>query len=357
VRSTKLLSEKTVLSRIIAKTLDFAEGAGLDRQALTIGAGLGGFDLNHPDGRVPVATQVALWTAIRRSIADWGFGIGLGASLRARELGLLGYAIYFSSTLRGALRRLVRYGEIFNEAVRFRFERPGAHAILVVECPFGPLSEMQYALDARIAGLLAVAREITGVDVVPASVAFEYERPPSTIAHSQFFRCPVSFGAPTSRLSFKPRDLELPIPRGDEQVAGYLSQHAETVLRTLTKSGNVTHSVRSAIWAQLSEGRPTIQAVAAALRLSARTLQRQLADERTSFSAELDHVRSQMAIAALRDRSMPIDEVAFLLGYAEPSSFYRAFHRWTGRTPHKYRRSTAPNASGPTRSRRGRVRE
>jgi AraC-like DNA-binding protein len=77
----------------------------------------------------------------------------------------------------------------------------------------------------------------------------------------------------------------------------------------------------------------------------ARTLQRQLADEGTSFKAELEQVRAQMAIAALRDRSVPIDEVAFLLGYAEPSSFYRSFRRWTGRTPHWYRRSASAKPS------------
>jgi AraC-like DNA-binding protein len=344
VRSSVRTSEKTVLGRIVAKMLDFAEGAGLDRQALTVGADLGGFDLDQPDGRVPVSAQVALWLAIRRHTTDRAFGIKLGASLRARELGILGYAMFFSVNLRSALRRLVRYGELFNEAIRFRFERPGGDTVLVLECPFGPWEEMQFALDARMAGLLSVTREITGVDLVPASVAFAYGRPTSVIEHSQFFRCPLSFGARNTRLSFKPRDLDLSIPRGDEQVAGYLSQHAEAVLSTLTKTVAATHAVRSAIWASLSEGRPTLQGAAATLKVSARTLQRQLAEEGTSFTAELDHVRSEMAVAALRDRSVPIDEVAFLLGYAEPSSFYRSFRRWTGRSPHQYRRSAVPTA-------------
>jgi AraC-like DNA-binding protein len=328
-----------VLGSVIAKMLDFAEGLGLDRRPLVMGAGLEGVDLDRPHVRVPFSAQVGLWQLIGAQTPDRAFGVELGASFQARDLGLLGYAIYFSSTLSGALRRVVRYGSLVNEAVSFRFERPGAHHILVAEYPFSPEWGLRQAIDARVAGLVAVAREITGVGLVPASAAFAYDRPPSTLDHSRFFRCPITFGAPRTKLSLRARDLQLPVPHGDEHVAGYLSEYAETLLRTLTGGGTVTDSVHSAIWASLSDRCPTLAGTAAALRLPARTLQRRLAEEGTSFTAELDYVRSQMARALLRDRSLPIEEIAFLLGYEEPSSFYRSFRRWTGRTPDQYRRS------------------
>jgi AraC-like DNA-binding protein len=105
-------------------------------------------------------------------------------------------------------------------------------------------------------------------------------------------------------------------------------------------AGNsIVERVRSVIWSALSEGRPRLEHVASALQLPPRTLQRRLAEERTSLHREVDAIRRAMAIAMLRDREISLDEIAFLLGYAEPSTLFRAFQRWTGRTPHQYRAS------------------
>jgi AraC-like DNA-binding protein len=73
--------------------------------------------------------------------------------------------------------------------------------------------------------------------------------------------------------------------------------------------------------------------------MSARTLQRRLHDEATSFAALLDTFRREASVRLLRERDLSVEEVAFMLGYSEPSSFYRAFRRWTGQTPRIYRRS------------------
>jgi AraC-like DNA-binding protein len=74
--------------------------------------------------------------------------------------------------------------------------------------------------------------------------------------------------------------------------------------------------------------------------MAPRTLQRRLAAEGTSFQQELDHLRKTMATATLLDARSPVNEVAFLLGYSEPSTFYRSFKRWTGKTPEEFRRAS-----------------
>jgi AraC-like DNA-binding protein len=136
---------------------------------------------------------------------------------------------------------------------------------------------------------------------------------------------------------FTDRDLERPIPRSDESLAHHLSAHAETVLRSLVGGNTTRERVRAAVWDSLSEGKPTLQRVAAALRLAPRTLQRRLAQEGTSLQDEVEHIQKSVALAVVRDRDLPVEEVAFLLGYEEPSTFFRAFKRWTGTTPNQYR--------------------
>jgi AraC-like DNA-binding protein len=71
--------------------------------------------------------------------------------------------------------------------------------------------------------------------------------------------------------------------------------------------------------------------------MSDRTLQRQLREEGTTFAALLTELRHEMAPSLLLDGKLAVSEVAFLLGYEDPSAFRRAFQRWFGRSPRSFR--------------------
>ncbi len=129
------------------------------------------------------------------------------------------------------------------------------------------------------------------------------------------------------------------IRHADETLAEYLREHAERLLRSLMTGSSARERVRSAIWNVLSDGRPTLKRIASALQVPSRTLQRRLADEGTSVEQEIEAIRKSMAMAMLRDPANATDEVAFLLGYREPSTLFRSFRRWTGMTPQEYRSS------------------
>lgn len=330
-----------MLARLVERTVELAVAEGMNREVLTEAAGLARLNLADPDSRVPVSTQVALWQLIAKNIPDPGFGVRGGASLKARDAGLLGYVMSFSATLGAALGRLVRYSRVLNDAVGVRLEAPHRQNVAVAVSHPALGFGLPFAVDYRLSALLSVCRQITGVEIVPAEVAFAYPQPGSTFEHRRFFRCPLLFDRPQSKLVFSQNDLKLSVPRADETLAGYLSSHAETVLRSLVTGESTRERVRSAIWAMLSDGRPTVSRIAAALQLTPRTLQRHLAHEGTSLQRELEEVRKTMAMAMLRDLTTPIDEVAFLLGYAEPSTLFRSFKRWTGITPHQYRAAAA----------------
>ena len=327
---------QTVLARVVTKMLDLAAAEGMNRAALIEAAGLRAVDLTDGDARVPVSTQIALWGLIAKGVSDPGFGVRGGASVKVRETGLLGYVISYSATLGAALCRLARYSGILSDAVELTLEERRQHVALAPVNPalgFG----LPLAVDFRLAALLGLCRQITGVTIVPSEIAFGYEQPSSTLEHRRFFRCPLRFGQPESKVVFLERDLALAVPQGDETLAGYLSEHAEQVLRSLVTGSSISERVRSAIWAAMGDGRPTLERIASALHLPARTLQRRLADEGTSLHREIEEIRKSMAIAMVRDRAISIDEVAFLLGYAEPSTLFRSFKRWTAMTPREFR--------------------
>jgi AraC-like DNA-binding protein len=138
-------------------------------------------------------------------------------------------------------------------------------------------------------------------------------------------------------LAFWDRDMQTPLTHADPQLTGYLDELAEIRLDTLPKDFSVAARVRRAIWPHLSEGQPFIGAIAADLAVSSRTLQRRLREEGTSYGEVIETLRREKAVLLLRDPHLAVYEVGYLLGYSDPSAFYRAFRRWHGTSPSQHR--------------------
>jgi AraC-like DNA-binding protein len=329
-------SARTVSVHAVSHLINLGVAAAIPRDILTDAAGITDQDLRDADARVPLAAEIALWQMLAKHISNPAFGVRAGAAYRLRAMGLLGYVVGFSGALSGALRRVQRYGRVFTEAVEFQLLEGRPELALAKGHPaLGP--GLALAESFRLAAVLQLSREATGADIVPSEVVFTYPQPSSTIAHREYFRCPIRFGAPTASIVFGASDLNLPLVRADETLAGYLGNYTEQVLASLVQGETTRHMVHAAIWSLLGDGTPSLEHVAAVLRVPPRTLQRRLAAEGTSLRAETEEIRKTMALALLRDRSNSIEEVAFLLGFAEPSTFFRSFKQWTGTTPRRFR--------------------
>jgi AraC-like DNA-binding protein len=118
----------------------------------------------------------------------------------------------------------------------------------------------------------------------------------------------------------------------------YLERHADALQARVPDADSLAGRVRKCLIARLRDGEPEQPTIARALGLSERTLQRRLRAEHTTFAALLDQVRSELASMYLLDPQLAVFEVAYLLGFSEPSAFNRAFRRWTGKTPREFRR-------------------
>jgi AraC-like DNA-binding protein len=329
----------TVSARAVLAIIRAAVAAGVPGDVLTRVAGLTDTDVDDPDARVSTTAEIAVWQLITRQVPDPAFGVRAGSAFKVRDAGLLGYVVSFTPTLRGALTALQRYIHVFSQALTIELEDD--HVSLITTASAQGLEPAPFAQDYRAAAVLSAARQITGVNLAPADVHFAHAQPRSILAHREFFRSRLHFASRVPRLVFRHADLRLLTLRGDADLARYLGQYADQVLASLVQGETLRHKVRAVIWAESAVGRSTLGAVAAAVRMTPRTLQRQLREEGTSFQRELQEVRKTVAIAALRNPDVAIDDVAFLLGYAEPSAFYRSFRRWTGRTPQEFRRLTA----------------
>jgi AraC-like DNA-binding protein len=179
-------------------------------------------------------------------------------------------------------------------------------------------------------------REITGVGRLPLNVQLPYPRPATMAAYRTVLGNSIEFDAPRAAIVFAVADMDLPVVARDETLCSYLDDHANLILAELG-SRSFAERVQRVLWDELSEGQPTLKTVAGALGTSTRTLQRRLGDEGVTFAELLDTFRRRMAHELLQRHDLAVYEVAFLLGYSEPSTFFRAFRRWTGTSPLQYR--------------------
>lgn len=127
----------------------------------------------------------------------------------------------------------------------------------------------------------------------------------------------------------------------DDALLQRLQPLAEQMLATLSARSQSGQTLREMTSKLIQDGAACIEDIAKALAVSPRTLQRRLEAEGTSFGEVWDESRRQVACKHLRNPKIAIKEVAYMLGFSEPSTFYRAFRRWTGATPLDYRRSVA----------------
>jgi AraC-like DNA-binding protein len=324
------------LARLPLILLHHAGGLGLDRAELMRRAGFHDDDLRDPDARVPIRKFWALWQMAVDETGDEGLALRVFSSTPLRQYGLVGYLMTNCGTLGQALDRLARYSRLVTEAVRLHWEHDGTSGRIAFA---GTSGEPRRASDSRLAFLVTAARELTARPLIPRDVQFPYPRPQDVTFIEATLGSNLSFDRPQAAILFEGHDVDLAVVGADPTLGRYLDNLADRLLEAMPAAAEFQDRAGRAIWAALREGRADLESVAARLAVSPRTLQRRLQAEGSSYAGLLDTVRRELAIGLLRERTLAVYEVAFLLGYSEPSTFHRAFRRWMGTSPRAYRES------------------
>lgn len=331
------MKDPSGLARLALIHLDRMSRIGVSRAELMKDARLDEKQLADPDARIPLSALTRLWHAAAVRVPDPSLGLRLGIDFRAREFGLVGYTMAFSSTLGAALQRFDRYAHIMSDALVV--EREATDGGTWVRLDVQPaLRAFRPAADARLTALVAVCRELTGAPILPLTVQLPYRRPADVQEYERFFRGPLEFGALATGFLLAKSDLARPVVSSDPALTGYLDRLAEQTLSALGTERTVKDRVVRTLWTDLSAGDAHLDRTARLLGMSARALQRRLREEGTTFAEVLTKLRQDMAQPLLRDGRLAVSEVAFLLGYEDPSSFQRAFRRWSGVSPRAFRR-------------------
>jgi len=155
--------------------------------------------------------------------------------------------------------------------------------------------------------------------------------------YESHFRCPVKFKARQNALIFSKSDLELPFVTYNADLLATVAPQLEAELTEQLAEKTFTEQAKGILKQLLAGQRPGIQDLARELHLSTRTLQRRLTEHGITFQRLLDEARHELACHYLLHSSRELNEIAYLLGYEDANSFFRAFHHWEGTSPGQWR--------------------
>ena len=280
------------------------------------------------DARISPAQFCVAWAEATRLTGTPDLALAIARATPAGAFGIIEYVCRAAATLGDALRKWVRYLNLLDDAVEVALEIDAERAYLRVvrdsEAPAPASHELCFALVAKYARELAMQPfRVTRVDFTHTG---------DGAAYRAWFDAPVAFSADTTQLVLPRSALDLPLRTSDPALLAILTRAADELARTTSRDPSVTAHVARVLRDLLREDAGSIEEVAKRLGAPPRSLQRRLKEEGTSFQAVRDATRKELAQRYL-DARMSIAEISFLLGFSEPSAFFRAFKRWTGLTP------------------------
>ena len=289
-----------------------------------------------PSARIPYTKVEELWKETIKLVDDPLLGLKVPSIWHPSTSGALGYAWLASSNLRSAFERLVRFLRVTTEGIECRIEEENGE-FSMIHCFNKEALDIPQMADAQLALIVSLCRINYGQNLDPISVSFTHSAPEEPGEYFSFFRCPIIFDAPDNRITLTQEAVDKRLISDNPMLAQLHDQVMIKYLANLERD-NIVEQVKAVIIDQLPSGNVTDDSVAEALYMSRRTFHRKLQQEETIFRSILHEVRQELAEKYIKDSSLNLNEISFLLGFSEMSSFSRAFKRWTGSSPSAYRK-------------------
>ncbi|OBJ50143.1 AraC family transcriptional regulator [Mycobacterium sp. 1423905.2] len=327
----------------VALMTEFGCAHGVAVADLLTGSGLSEADLRDPNRMIVGRQELAVVTNLVNLLGDpANLGVRVGGSYHVGSFGIFGFACLTSSTLGDAVRFAARFYELSYGFCLPTVTVAGPVAALRLDLPdlSGPVADFLVRRD--LAAIARVMSELVGSPVRFTSIELASPAPASgDAAVLELFGVTPRYDAPANLASWPAVLLNNRLPQASALSVAMCEQQCDALLERRRQRTGVARRVRERLAS--IDGKPhTIASVARQLAMSERTLRRRLAEENTTFRDLVEEVHRFLAEELLATGALSVEDIALRLGYAEATSFIAAFKRWTGTTPARYQRSTAP---------------
>jgi AraC-like DNA-binding protein len=328
----------TIVAGLVARAIHTAASCGLERGPLLAELGIEPGVLEDRDNRLPVETFARAWHLMSERLPGRVLALDWITSWKVTDAGVLGYVLLQLKTVEEAMLASTRYAHLVNQGAQARLKKSSPNSRMGFElAPI--LIGTQQVGETMMASLVLFLRGVVGPSFAPLAVRFPHPATGRTPALERYFGAPVLHGETETSIEIPTEVLARPLPNADPVLGGYLRKQADLLVEHVSGPRAVSRECARRIGELLSQGEPSQTTISRQMGMSERTLQRRLQSEGTTFNELLDDSRRTIAFSYLADRKLAAYEVSFLLGYAEPATFFRAFKRWTGQTPQQYRAS------------------
>lgn len=336
----------TVLASWTATVVRTLTAGGVDGRALAIEAGIDPAVFEVDGARLPLAATTHLWRLAVDATGDPCIGLDVARHVRPSTFHGLSVGVVTSPRFREALERIVRFASVVcSPSGRTRLDEVDGCVVYETSWPPGAAVPCHESMEAILACVVRAGRFLMGRDLSPCSVELLRAESPAESRFEAFFGCDVAYGSARYALAFPREVTDAPLPTGCDEVARTADHVVGAYLERVDPGSEITEQVRHTVAALLRDGEVTSAAVAARLAISARTMQRRLQDEGTTFRDVVADVRVALAKQAIATGDAPVHVLADRLGFSDATAFRRAFKRVTGMTPSEY----AGEAAGETR--------
>lgn len=341
--------QPTISAGIVSGLVDFASGRGADPAILLKRANIDRQDLNDPDNRLPLHHYVDLLRVAQSMTADPALALHFGEEVGMSKLSILGLIMEASPTMGEAFVQLQRYGRLAAEIEGIadgpRFGLASRFGKLFMVDRRQQPNAVPELTESAFVSLVCGPRQFLSQPHV-LSVHVTHPAPGYADEYERIFQCPVHFESEWNAMQLHPQIANWEVAPTSRYVFGILAKHADRLLTELDAAKHLRGRVEALLLPVLHQGDVSADVIAAQLGFSRQTLFRKLKEEETTFSSVLDDLRQRVAKLYLQGKSASVNETAYLVGFSDPSSFSRAYKRWTGHSPNEFRHKNSSDREG-----------
>lgn len=292
--------------------------------------------LEDRNARTPHEAQLLFWRVIQEVSEDQDIGLHLGEHMPVYKGQVLQYLFLSSSTFGEGLKRALNYQRLLSDASVASLGIEDGQAYIMVDTTSKRVISLRHLNECMSLGLIRFFNYVTDNNFRPTLICFKHPTPKSVKEHHRIFGCEVLFEQEENRIYFDSALLEHPSLHAEPELLQLHEKLASERVAKLERQ-DIVSRVYKVLGEVLETGQVSLDDVASRLGIKARTLRTRLSDADTNFNQVLADYRCNLAKRLLARTDESIDEIVYLTGFSEPSTFYRAFKRWTGQTPVEYR--------------------
>ncbi len=326
----------TIHASSVKELFYYAIEQGAAAEQLSAMSGLKETHFSDSDARIPVQKIVSLWHAAIELTGNPALALQLGASSTPENAGIISLVCMSSPTLGEMLSRVIRYTSLISESDRFELIETANNAQLVFNIE-APEAFTIYGIERSFAIGMNWVNEFLQTRMIPEAIHFQYRAPAYIAEYEKVFSAPLYFEQENNALIFKKQWLDLSAKNYNPYLDDLVQRQATLLLTELGAKKTLRDWTTQLIIKQLPEGNVNVDHISNIMNMSRRTLARKLKEEHTTFQNLLENTRRKLATDYLQQNSISINDIAFLLGFSESSTFSRAFKRWFGNYPQEHR--------------------